>query len=98
RVPWHLSALSVCLFTMAPALLASAPDTIYDFSAIDIDGNEVSLEKYRGHVTVIVNLVELYNKYSETEGLRILAFPCNQFGGQEPGTNAEIKEFAASYG
>jgi len=36
----------------------------------------------------------LYEKYSEQEGLRILAFPCNQFGNQEPGTNAEIKEFA----
>ena len=36
-------------------------------------------------------LVELYNKYSEAEGLRILGFPCNQFGGQEPGTEQEIK-------
>ncbi len=36
-------------------------------------------------------MVELFNKYSETDGLRILAFPCNQFGGQEPGTNEEIK-------
>jgi len=85
--------------------------TIYDFSAKDIDGNEVSLEKYRGHVCVIVNvaskwgltdvnykqLVELYEKYSEANGLRILAFPCNQFGGQEPGTEEQIKEFAAKY-
>ena len=37
----------------------------------------------------------MYEKYSEAAGLRILAFPCNQFGGQEPGTEAEIKEFAA---
>lgn len=36
-------------------------------------------------------LVELYSKYSETDGLRILGFPCNQFGGQEPGTEQEIK-------
>ncbi|CAG0891392.1 unnamed protein product [Darwinula stevensoni] len=43
-------------------------------------------------------LVELYKKYATSSGLRILAFPCNQFGGQEPGTNAEIKEFAAKYG
>jgi len=82
--------------------------SIYDFSAKDIDGNEVSLEKYRGHVCVIVNvatkwgktdvnykqLVEMYNAFSEADGLRILAFPCNQFGGQEPGTNEEIKQFA----
>ena len=39
-------------------------------------------------------MVELHNRYSE-QGLRILAFPCNQFGGQEPGSNKEIKEFAA---
>lgn len=42
-------------------------------------------------------LVELYTKYSEADGLRILGFPCNQFGGQEPGTEQEIKEFAAKY-
>ncbi|CAB4055768.1 GPX4 [Lepeophtheirus salmonis] len=48
-------------------------DNIYGFTALDIDGNEVSMEKYR-------------------------AFPCNQFGNQEPGTNAEIKEYAAKYG
>ncbi len=36
-------------------------------------------------------LVELYEKYSEANGLRILAFPCNQFGGQEPGTEEQIK-------
>jgi len=85
-------------------------NSIYDFTAIDIDGTQVSLEKYRGHVCVIVNvatnwgktdvnykqLVEMYSKYSEAAGLRILAFPCNQFGGQEPGTESEIKEFATS--
>ena len=36
----------------------------------------------------------MYQRHSEAAGLRILAFPCNQFGGQEPGTEAEIKEFA----
>ena len=39
-------------------------------------------------------LVEMYNEHSEAAGLRILAFPCNQFGGQEPGTDQEIKAFA----
>lgn len=42
-------------------------------------------------------LTELYDKYSTTEGLRILAFPCNQFGGQEPLGEAEIKEFVKEY-
>ncbi|CAC5414520.1 GPX4 [Mytilus coruscus] len=62
--------------------------SIYEFSAKDIDGNEVSLEKYKGHV-----LQALHAKYAESKGLRILGFPCNQFGSQEPGTEAEIKSF-----
>uniref|UniRef100_A0A3Q2DD15 phospholipid-hydroperoxide glutathione peroxidase n=1 Tax=Cyprinodon variegatus TaxID=28743 RepID=A0A3Q2DD15_CYPVA len=73
--------------------------SIYEFSAKDIDGGDVSLEKYRGYVCIIVNytqLAEMHAKYAE-KGLRILAFPCNQFGGQEPGTDAEIKEFAKGY-
>jgi len=43
-------------------------------------------------------LVQLHEKYAESHGLRILAFPCNQFGGQEPGTEAEIKQFAQNFG
>ncbi|CAH0546701.1 unnamed protein product [Brassicogethes aeneus] len=84
--------------------------SIYEFSAKDINGQDVSLEKYKGHVCIIVNvasqcgytknhyaeLVDLYNEYSETKGLRILAFPCNQFGGQEPGDNQEICTFIKS--
>ena len=41
--------------------------------------------------------MQLYQKYAE-KGLRILAFPCNQFGSQEPGSNDDIKQFAAKYG
>lgn len=85
--------------------------SIYEFTVSDIDGNEVSLEKYRGHVCIIVNvackcgftgsnypaLEALHEKYAESKGLRILAFPCNQFGGQEPGSEGEIKEFVKQY-
>lgn len=85
--------------------------SIYDFSAIDIDGNEVSMEKYKGHVALIVNVASkwgltsqnyqqleaLHEKFAESQGLRILGFPCNQFGNQEPGTEAEIKEFVKKY-
>ncbi|XP_077262852.1 uncharacterized protein LOC143897807 [Temnothorax americanus] len=85
--------------------------SVYDFHANDILGKDVSLGKYRGHVLVIVNvasncgltdtnykqLQELYNKYSEKEGLRILAFPSNQFAGQEPGTSQEILNFVKRY-
>lgn len=73
--------------------LQDAETTIYDFKANDIKGNEVSLDKYKGHVCIIVNvaskcghtklhyeqLVEIFDKYCEEKGLRILAFPCNQF-------------------
>ncbi|RWR99298.1 glutathione peroxidase-like protein, partial [Dinothrombium tinctorium] len=78
---------------MADAKNAS---TIYEFTANDIDGKPVSLEKYRGYVAV-VQLNSLYDKY-EDKGLRILAFPCNQFGGQEPGTESEIKQFMQDRG
>ncbi|KAJ8306615.1 hypothetical protein KUTeg_017160 [Tegillarca granosa] len=66
--------------------------SIHEFSVLDIDGNEVSLDKYKGHVVLI--LQALHAQYAESNGLRILAFPCNQFGSQEPGTNEEIKKFA----
>lgn len=82
--------------------------SIYDFNAKDINGHEVPLSKYKGHVCIIVNVasrcghtksnyeqfVELYDKYSEEKGLKILAFPCNQFGKQEPGDSEKICEFA----
>ncbi|XP_072399704.1 uncharacterized protein [Diabrotica undecimpunctata] len=82
--------------------------TIYQFKANDIKGKEVSLDKYKGHVCIIVNVasrcghtksnyeqfVEIFDKHSEDKGLRILAFPCNQFGKQEPGNNDKICEFA----
>lgn len=87
-------------------------NSIYEFNAKDIDGTDVSLEKYSGHVCIIVNVaskcgytksnyeqfVELFDKYSESKGLRILAFPCNQFGGQEPGDSEKICNFAKSKG
>lgn len=85
---------------------------IYEFKVKDIDGNEVSLDKYKGHVCIIVNvasrcghtksnyeqLVELYEKYAKSNNLRILAFPCNQFGSQESGTCEKIKAFAEKKG
>lgn len=85
--------------------------TIFEFQAYNIDGEMVELSKYKGYVTYIVNvaskwglteknyaqMAELYTKYAE-KGLRVLAFPCNQFANQEPGTNAEIKEFALQHG
>ena len=79
--------------------------TVHDFNAKTIDGKEAALSQYRGKVLLIVNtasecgytpqykgLEELYQAY-KGRGLEILAFPSNDFGAQEPGTNAEIKNF-----
>lgn len=85
--------------------------SIYDFHARDIHGNDVDFNKYRDHVLIIVNvasncgltdtnykqLVQLYEKYGNSKGLRILAFPSNQFGAQEPGTSQEILDFVKRY-
>ena len=78
---------------------------ITDFVVNDNNLDEVDLSVYDGKVILVVNvasecgltyhyegLQELYNKFS-SKGLEILAFPCNQFGAQEPGTNDEIKFF-----
>ncbi len=79
--------------------------SIYDFFVKDIDHQEISLEKFKGKTLLIVNvasrcgftpqytgLQNLYEKYKD-KGFEILAFPCNQFGSQEKGTNDEIKDF-----
>ena len=82
--------------------------SIYDFSVKDIDHQEISLEKFKGKTLLIVNvasrcgftpqytgLQSLYEKYKD-KGFEILAFPCNQFGSQEKGTNDEIKDFCSN--
>lgn len=79
--------------------------TIYDYSAVLNNGQEVSLSDYQGKVLLIVNtasacgftpqyegLEKLYKEFSG-QGLEILAFPCNQFGKQESGSDDEIKDF-----
>ena len=82
--------------------------SIYDFSVKDIDHEEISLEKFKGKTLLIVNvasrcgftsqytgLQSLYEK-NKDKGFEILAFPCNQFGSQEKGTNDEIQEFCST--
>ncbi len=79
--------------------------SVYDFTVKDRKGEKVSLKAYEGKVLLIINsatecgftpqydeLREIQNKYAE-RGFSILDFPCNQFGGQAPGTNEEIAQF-----
>lgn len=86
--------------------LAAAPTkTVYDFTVKDIDGKDVSLSQYKGKVLLIVNVASLcgntpqykdiealYEKY-KSKGLVVLGFPANNFMGQEPGSDKEIKQF-----
>jgi glutathione peroxidase len=78
---------------------------IYEFTVKDIKGKDVSLQDYKGKTLLILNtaskcgftgqyegLEEIYKEY-KSKGLEIMAFPCNQFGKQEPGSNEEIAEF-----
>jgi glutathione peroxidase len=84
---------------------AMSQPLLYGFTMDDIDGNPVSLERFRGKALPLVNtasfcgntpqyaeLQTMYERY-RTQGLEILAFPANNFGKQEPGNNDEIKEF-----
>ena len=78
---------------------------IYDFSIKSLEGIELDVSRYKGHVLLIVNVASLCgftSQYKELQllhlkfsrkGLSILAFPCNDFSGQEPGSGEEIRDF-----
>ena len=79
--------------------------SIYDFEAVQMSGQPLALNQLRGQVMLIVNtasacgftpqfggLEKLHQAY-QAQGLRVMGFPCNQFGGQDPGSNADIASF-----
>jgi glutathione peroxidase len=82
--------------------------TLHDFKAKTIEGKTQSLSSYKGKVLLVVNVasrcgytpqyegLETLYKDHKDQGLVVLGFPCNQFGGQEPGTEKEIKEFCST--
>lgn len=101
--------MKTILLLLATVLLTTistrAADSIYDIPLKNIDGKSATLKPYQGKVLLIVNVASkcgftpqykgleaVYNKY-KGQGLVVCGFPCNQFGGQEPGTDAEIKQF-----
>lgn len=82
-----------------------AADSIHEFKLKNIEGKEVDLSEYKGKVLLIVNVASkcgktpqyeplqaMYEKYGE-KGLVVIGVPCNQFGGQEPGTEKDIQQF-----
>jgi glutathione peroxidase len=98
----------IASFAMVTPSFADEHECALNFKAKTIDGETVDLEDYEGKVVLVVNvaskcgltpqyagLQEMYDKYKD-KGFVILAFPCNQFGGQEPGTESDIKEFCST--
>ncbi len=102
---WLTAVTAIGVFSSS-AGAAAAP--LHEIAVRDIDGRMRKLEEFRGQALLIVNvasecgytsqyagLQSLYEKY-RAQGLVVLAFPCNQFGGQEPGTAADIKKFCTT--
>jgi glutathione peroxidase len=99
------------IFALAIVLsmvVTQAASGLYGVPLKDINGKETSLKEYKGKVLLIVNvaskcgltpqykaLESVHEKY-KGKGFTVLGFPCNQFGGQEPGSNEEIKQFCSS--
>ena len=104
-----LAVLSAsALWSTAQAEEKTVPASPLEFKVQDIAGKEVDLQQYKGKVVMIVNVASkcgltkqytalqaLHDKYKD-QGLAILGFPANNFGGQEPGTNEEIQQFCSS--
>ncbi len=95
-------------FAADPTPAATDKPAALNFTVKDIDGKDVDLSTYKGKVLLILNvaskcgntpqydaLEKTYSKYKD-KGLVIMGFPANDFGGQEPGTNAQIAEFCKS--
>lgn len=96
-------------FIFNPSPTAAPPErSMYEFTMKDIDGKDVKLDTYKGKVVMVVNVASkcgytpqyegleaIYKKYKD-QGFVILGFPANNFMGQEPGTEKEIKEFCST--
>ena len=89
-------------------LMTARAESLYEIAVKDIDGHATTLAPFKGRVLLVVNVASecgytpqyaglqaAFEKYS-AKGLTVLGFPCNQFGEQEPGTNAEIKKFCSA--
>lgn len=101
--------MKIILTTILTALITfinpMQEDSLYDYPVTDIDGNTLELETYKGKTLLIVNVASkcgytpqyeglqaIYEEFNK-DGLEIIGFPANNFKGQEPGTDEEIKQF-----
>lgn len=96
------------LLSFLMTTLSFAADiNVHDIAVKDIEGKEITLKAYAGKVLLIVNVasacgytpqytgLQALHEKMEGKGLAVLGFPCNDFGGQEPGSEAEIKQFCS---
>lgn len=103
-----MKTIALLASLIAMTTIAASAESIYDIKLKDIDGKDTTLAAYKGKAVLVVNVASkcgltpqykgleaLYLKYKD-KGLVVLGFPCNQFNGQEPGTNEEIKQFCSS--
>jgi glutathione peroxidase len=104
----NMKTFALLCSLIAMTTLATSAQSLYDIKLKDIDGKDTSLAAYKGKAVLIVNVASkcgytkqysgleaTYQKYKD-QGFVVLGFPCNQFGGQEPGTNEDIKQFCSS--
>jgi len=102
---WRILVLGI---VCATGITLMAADSVHEFKMKDIEGKEVALSEYKGKVLLVVNVASkcgatpqyeqlqaLHEKYGK-KGLVVIGVPCNQFGGQEPGTEKEIQKFCSS--
>ncbi len=108
---YAMKIILTILLTVLFSGMANLNNSIYDFSLSDIDGNEMNLDQYKGKVLLIVNVASkcgytpqyeglqaIYEEYND-DGLVVVGFPANNFAGQEPGTEEDIKQFCTlNYG
>lgn len=97
--------LLITLLMLTFSFMGENNTSVYEFEPTNIDGEETSLQKYEGKVLLIVNtasecgftsqyegLQNIFEEYND-QGFVVLGFPANNFGGQEPGSDEEIKQF-----